>query len=214
MKIPKLKPNSPEFWKDHEESVEEKKPCDHSLCPHEGLYKAPKSPHNNKEYFYFCLDHVREYNDQWNYFEGFSEDELEAYMKRSYTWDRPTWRAGINPFMETKLRDRVFQFFNDEPEQKSSFEKFFNQKPDDEDNENFNSKKTIPEMEALDVLGISPPTDLEAIKERYKFLVKKYHPDTNRTDTEAEHKIKKINAAYTVLKKAYSAFERMTTATS
>ena len=210
MKIPKLKPNSPEFWKEQEEIIEEKRPCDHPYCPHDGDFKAPKSTTNTKEYYYFCLDHVREYNNSWNYFEGFSEEELESYMKRSYTWDRPTWRAGINPFMETKLRDRVFQFFNEEPEQKTGFEKFFNREEKEEGQENFNSSKTIPEMEALDVLGICPPTDLDAIKKRYKFLVKKYHPDTNREDVEAERKINKINAAYTILKKAYGTYEKMT----
>ncbi len=210
MKIPKLKPNSPEFWKKEEDIVEDKRPCDHENCKDEGIYKAPKSPNNSKDYYYFCLEHVREYNNKWNFFEDFSDSEMNDYLRRSYTWDRPTWKAGINPFMETKLRDRVFKFFQEEPEQKSSFEKFFDKEnQDEEQKENFNSKKLVPEMEALDVLGITPPTNLEAIKKRYKVLVKKYHPDTNRHIEDAETKIKKINAAYTLLKTAYSSYEKI-----
>ena len=44
--------------------------CDASNCNHEGIYPAPKSRDQLNEYYFFCLDHIRDFNKSWNYFEG------------------------------------------------------------------------------------------------------------------------------------------------
>ena len=50
-------------------------------------------------------------------------------------------------------------------------------------------------------MGLAPPvTELE-LKNRYKQLVKKHHPDANGGDKEAEERLKIINEAYTTLRK-------------
>jgi|CZCB01.1.fsa_nt_gi molecular chaperone DnaJ len=46
------------------------------------------------------------------------------------------------------------------------------------------------------VLGISETASDEEIKQAYRRLAKKYHPDTHPGDAEAEQKMKEINAAY------------------
>nr|WP_250807027.1 DnaJ C-terminal domain-containing protein [Neorhizobium tomejilense] len=51
-------------------------------------------------------------------------------------------------------------------------------------------------------LGVSEMADAQEIKAAYKALAKKYHPDTNGGDAEAERKFKEINAAYQALKDA------------
>ena len=40
---------------------------------------------------------------------------------------------------------------------------------------------------------------IAALKKQYKKLVKKYHPDVNREDKNAEEKFKQISAAYKAL---------------
>ena len=40
-----------------------------------GQYRAPKSPDVLDDYYWFCRDHVREYNLKWNFFEGTTEAE-------------------------------------------------------------------------------------------------------------------------------------------
>ena len=50
-----------------------------------------------------------------------------------------------------------------------------------------------------DVLGVSKDASQEEIKKAYKKLAKKYHPDLNDGDEEAEKKFKKINEAASVL---------------
>ncbi len=48
-------------------------------------------------------------------------------------------------------------------------------------------------------LGVPRTADAQQIKEAYRQLAKKYHPDSNSNDKVAEEKFKKINEAYSVL---------------
>ena len=50
-----------------------------------------------------------------------------------------------------------------------------------------------------DVLGIDKSADEASIKKAYRSLAKKYHPDMNPGDAEAEKKFKEVNEAYAIL---------------
>lgn len=50
-----------------------------------------------------------------------------------------------------------------------------------------------------EVLGINKSASADDIKKAYRKLTKKFHPDTNPNDNEAEKKYKEINAAYEIL---------------
>lgn len=50
-----------------------------------------------------------------------------------------------------------------------------------------------------EVLGVERGASEDAIKKAYRTLAKKYHPDMNPGDKEAEQKFKEINEAYAVL---------------
>ncbi|MCI8639393.1 MAG: molecular chaperone DnaJ [Coprococcus sp.] len=50
-----------------------------------------------------------------------------------------------------------------------------------------------------EVLGVSKDADDAALKKAYRALAKKYHPDMNPGDTEAEKKFKEASEAYAVL---------------
>ena len=50
-----------------------------------------------------------------------------------------------------------------------------------------------------EVLGVSKTATDEEIKKAYRKLAKKYHPDMNPGDKEAEAKFKEVNEAYEVL---------------
>ena len=51
-------------------------------------------------------------------------------------------------------------------------------------------------MTHYDVLEVSENASQEVIQMAYKALVKKYHPDLNRDDKDAEENFKKLSAAY------------------
>lgn len=50
------------------------------------------------------------------------------------------------------------------------------------------------------VLGVSPDAGDEEIKQAYRRLAKKYHPDLNPGDAEAAKKMQEVNAAYEQIK--------------
>ncbi len=50
------------------------------------------------------------------------------------------------------------------------------------------------------VLGVSPNASDEEVKQAYRRLAKKYHPDRNPGDAEAAKRMQKINAAYEQIK--------------
>lgn len=62
-----------------------------------------------------------------------------------------------------------------------------------------------------EILGVSRNADAGAIKKAYRKLAKKYHPDTNAGDKQAEKAFKEVTEAYTILsdpekKKLYDQF--------
>ena len=68
--------------------------CDHPGCVAAGEFRAPKSRSTLDEFFWFCTDHVRDYNKSWNYCAGMSAAEIEAEIRRDTVWRRPTWPLG------------------------------------------------------------------------------------------------------------------------
>ncbi len=163
-------------------------PCAVGGCKEPGDYKAPKSRYNTDEHRYLCLTHIREFNQAWDYFNGWSREEIEAFMHDAAFGHRPTWKIGSQPlFTSDKLRDSFFHMLGEEPPKGARTQPRISRK----------------EREALSVLDLDPGADITLIKTRYKKLVKKYHPDVNTGDKEAEETFKHITAAYKLLLKLH-----------
>jgi len=54
--------------------------CDWSGCVSLGGCKAPKSPDRLREYYNFCTIHAREYNKNWNFFSGMSDEDISEWQ--------------------------------------------------------------------------------------------------------------------------------------
>ncbi|MCK0069266.1 DnaJ domain-containing protein [Kordiimonas laminariae] len=56
--------------------------CDYVGCSEVGPHPAPKSPGSN-ERWYFCKKHAAEYNRNWDFFQGMSDEEAQRHMHDS-----------------------------------------------------------------------------------------------------------------------------------
>ena len=68
--------------------------CQWPGCNAPATHRAPKGRLRASEYWQFCLEHVREYNNSYNFFAGMSEDAIAKYQKDAITGHRPTWKMG------------------------------------------------------------------------------------------------------------------------
>ena len=80
--------------------------CEWPDCKNKGPHRAPKGRANAKEYWHFCLNHVREYNQCYNFFSGMNADAVARYQKDALTGHRPTWKMGANTRQEGQGRRR------------------------------------------------------------------------------------------------------------
>lgn len=163
--------------------------CDHPGCTASGDYRAPRARDRLQVFYWFCLDHVRAYNAQWNYYAGMSAAEIEAEIRNDTVWQRPTWPLGSRIGWRFSPRVRDFGMFGLEDEEAES------ERP---------KRRPLSEQEqALAVFDLSPPFTLGGLKARYKALVKLHHPDAHGGDKAAEERLKIINRAYSTLKASY-----------
>jgi hypothetical protein len=161
-------------------------PCAAGNCDNPGDYKAPKSRYHTGEYQYLCIDHIREFNKAWDYFDGWKREEIEGFMHDAAFGHRPTWKIGTQPvFTDEKLRESFFKMLGEDPPK---------------DARRRETRMPRKERDAYAMLDLEPGTALSDIKKQYKKLVKKYHPDVNKTK-DAEETFKRITAAYTLLLK-------------
>src|SRR5690606_35778294 len=70
--------------------------CQHPGCAEKGEFRAPKGRNREGEYFHFCFDHVRQYNQSYNYFRDMPDEAVRAWEKDNLTGHRPTWTMGVN----------------------------------------------------------------------------------------------------------------------
>ena len=66
-------------------------------CFDRGTYPAPKNRQELRSHIWFCLNHIRMFNSQWNYYDGLEGEALEREIRRATTWERPSWKFGTGP---------------------------------------------------------------------------------------------------------------------
>lgn len=163
-------------------------------CSAPGEFKAPLQPANFDgpgAWRFLCLDHVREHNTKYNFFDGMSPDEITRAQHPLAGWDRPSRRFAANgadpppkwsDFADPldaisgrfgNIRDRV--------------------KP---------SRFSKPEQRALSVLGLGEDADRNQLRKRYSGLVRRYHPDKNGGDRSHERRLGEVIEAYQLLRKS------------
>ncbi len=168
--------------------------CEWPDCDAAGDYPAPRSRDRLRDYTWFCLDHIREYNRKWDYFAEMDADTIDRHRRDDVTWHRPSWRFGtqacgtedtikMGPNGPWRFRD-PFKVLGDEDDARPP--------PP--------SRPGGRAEEMLGVMHLSWGFTLDELKQRYKALAKRHHPDLHGGDKRQEERLKRINEAYSYLK--------------
>lgn len=168
------------------------RPCDYPGCKEKGAYRAPKSPELLDEYFWFCKDHIREYNLKWNFFQGTTDEEFQKFLDKNRVWERETkpfsrlgdgnaWaRLGVNDPMAL-LGEKATQ----NPGRVNSAA---------------TRKLPATERRAIEILDARDTMSKTEIRKVYKGLIKVLHPDMNGGDRSHEEQLQEVVWAWDQLK--------------
>jgi len=162
--------------------------CEWENCMEIGNYKAPMEKDNSKNYRWLCVEHIKLFNKNWDYFDGMNQNEIEIFLKSDMTWHRPTQKFGssdnfFNILWNNALNDK-FNFFKHEKNTHSLNEKKLSEK----------------DIDAFKIMGLELNASWPIIQKKFKTLVKKFHPDKNSGNKQFEDKLKKITLAYSHLR--------------
>lgn len=137
-----------------------------------------------------CLDHVREFNTGYNFFNGMSAEEIEDSQRPYGGWDRetrafsangspgPRWADFVDPL------DAIGARFRPQARRERSDGRELSEA----------------DRRSLRVLGLEIDADRRGLRERYAQLLRRYHPDHNGGDRSHEKALQAVIEAYTHLK--------------
>lgn len=162
--------------------------CEKPGCDRPGKFRAPVSPDNLEAFHWFCLEHVREYNLRWNFFQAHSEEELEQQFAADRVWERRT-----QPLREQVGRGtphaegRAWQRWGYQDPMELLGEKATLNPGAARDAARPARRLPPSERRALEILDAREAQTKAEVRKQYKALVKDLHPDMNggRRDDEA-----------------------------
>ncbi|MGY9046564.1 molecular chaperone DnaJ [Puniceibacterium antarcticum] len=166
--------------------------CEHEGCNEPGKFRAPKAPDVLDDYFWFCKDHVRDYNLKWNFFQGKTEAEMNAQATSDKVWERKT-KDYRDP--ETRAWSRLGI---EDPHQVLG------------DNATRNPGKSITgtrrlpptERRAIEILEAKDHWTKAEVRKAYKSLIKVLHPDINGGDRSQEEQLQEVVWAWDQIKES------------
>jgi hypothetical protein len=179
--------------------------CQWRGCKRPGAHRAPRGRGRDNEFVMLCEQHIRDYNQSYNYFVGMSAAEVEEFCKDALTGHRPTWTIGANSwahgtraqspqsdparapdFIRTKAQSRHAERARQSRAQSPA------------------TRRVLKPLErrSLEALELSEAASRADIKARFKDMVKRHHPDLNGGDRSTEDKLREIIQAYNLLKQA------------
>jgi DnaJ-domain-containing protein 1 len=193
--------SSPRFHGRYETAIRR---CEAPGCTEPGEFRAPGRRPNGfdgpGDWRWFCLQHVREFNAGYDWFEGMSAEEIIAAQSPIAGWRTetrafrpdagvdgvPRWADYADPLEAIAARARGIKSRAAGRAQAAAVHVRFS--PD--------------EARALEVLGLGSDTDKTRLRRRYSELVRRYHPDRNGGDRRHEARLTAVVDAYQLLKRS------------
>lgn len=178
--------------------------CEAPGCREAGEFRAPgRRPSGFDgpgDWRWFCLQHVREFNAGYDWFEGMSAEEIISAQSPIAGWRTetrafrpdagvdgvPRWADYADPLDAIAARARGIRTRAEGRARTAAMQVRF----------------SADEARALEVLGLGSDTDRTRLRRRYSELVRRYHPDRNGGDRRHETKLGAVVEAYQLLKKS------------
>lgn len=172
--------------------------CSAPGCDAPGEFRAPADgPRSGFDgpgaWRFLCLDHVREFNQRYNFFSGMSADEIAAQQRPYAGWERET-RA-----FASSGADRPPSWADFQDPLDAIQARFRNTRPAERQD---GRQLSGDERKALKILGLEIDADRRTLRQRYSELVRRYHPDRNGGDRSHESALQQVIEAYQKLKSA------------
>ena len=184
--------------------VDSDRPCAVPGCPEPGEFRAPpeegtRSNHEGPRWRWLCLDHVRAFNQGYNFFTGMSPEEIAAAQRPYAGWERetrafssnaasppPRWADFADPLdaIGAKFKERVAKARADNQVRQDG--KFLSHE----------------DRRQMAVMELPIDADRKALRTRYTELLRRYHPDHNGGDRSHEGALQGVIEAYAHLRKA------------
>ena len=176
--------------------------CARPGCDEAGEFRAPGGRPSGfdgpGEFRWFCLDHVREFNSGYDFFDGMTAEEILRAQSPIHGWDRQT--RAFRPTAGVDSPPRWADFADPlEAISGRAHAHVRTRRPTAHQDGVIVSPE---ERRALDVLGLPLDADRKAFRGRYSELVRKYHPDRNGGDRSYEARLQEVVEAYQLLRKA------------
>jgi hypothetical protein len=168
--------------------------CEHDGCQEAGQYRAPRSPDHLDEFLWFCKDHVREYNLKWNFFNGATEEEINAQADKDRVWERET-----KPFGKQTDEQRAWARLGvDDPHQ------VLGENATQNPGKSITGTRKLPpkERRAVEILEAKDHWTKAEIRKAYKKLIKVLHPDMNGGDRSQEEQLQLVVWAWDQIKES------------
>ncbi|WP_128892188.1 DnaJ domain-containing protein [Erythrobacter sp. HKB08] len=179
--------------------------CEASGCQEPGEFRAPGNRGHGFDgpgkYRWFCLDHVREFNAGYDWFEGMSAEEiLDAQAPGA------GWRTESPSFRPTAGVDGMPRWadFDDPLDAISARASGIRSKAERQAKMAMDGRFSREEAEALETMGLGLDTDRRRLRRRYSELVRRYHPDRNGGDRKFETRLNRVVEAYQLLRKSHA----------
>ncbi len=168
--------------------------CEHPGCEESAQYRAPKSPDVLDDYFWFCKEHVREYNLKWNFFENATDQEFEEQVDDDRVWGRKT-----KPFGKKSEEQRAWARLGvDDPHQ------VLGENATRNPGKSITGTRRLPptERRAIEILEAKDHWTKPEIRKAYKALIKVLHPDMNGGDRSQEEQLAEVVWAWDQIKES------------
>ena len=168
--------------------------CDHEGCQEPGKFRAPKAPDVLDDFFWFCKDHVRDYNNQWNFFHGKTEAEMNAQSTADKVWERKT-----KDYRDPEARAWARLGIEDAHQVLGE-----NATRNPGRNKAAGTGRRLPptEKRALEILDLRDAETKAEVRKAYKALIKVLHPDMNGGDRSQEDQLQEVVWAWDKIKES------------